>query len=193
MARREIKNLVTKKGKPATLIAEAPRSRTRDAAIHPPALRTQADDRSAKAGANAFRRATELYRRAFRLGDVAAGFNLGCTYQNVGEYRAAVKWFRRALAAGDLGALQPLARAELYGLGTRRNVGAAIAKLTRIARYRRAPLWLSVSERVEAMLVLADALSSGWPVRRNNPEAVRWWRRAAALGSHAAQGKLDDL
>jgi len=43
------------------------------------------------------------------------------------------------------------------------------------------------------MLILADVLISGWPVRRNYAEGVRWLHRAAKLGSNAAKGLLEDL
>src|SRR5262249_42755273 len=83
------------------------------------------------------RNAIGLYRKAFKLGNTTAGYNLACTYQNLESYRAAVLWYRRVLAAGDLSALVPLAQAELYGRGATRNVTAALTKLHRIARGRR--------------------------------------------------------
>lgn len=79
-------------------------------------------------------KAARPYRAAFRLGDATAAYNLACTYQNLGEHRAVVRWYRRTLAAGDLSALWPLAEAELYGLGTERDaVDALVTKLTRLA------------------------------------------------------------
>src|SRR5258706_6530915 len=81
-----------------------------------------------------FRNGVKLYRKAFKFGNTLAGYNLACTYQNLGEYRAAVLWFRRTLEAGDLSALVPLSQAELYGCGTTRKATAALAKLRRIAR-----------------------------------------------------------
>ena len=46
-------------------------------------------------------RGEKLYKRAFRIGNTTAGINLAVTYQNLGRYRDAVRWFRRASAAGD--------------------------------------------------------------------------------------------
>jgi TPR repeat protein len=131
-----------------------------------------------------------LYRRAFGLGDTTAALNLAATYQNLGRYRDAVRWFRRALAAGDSSALLELARAELYGIGTRRDVPAAITKLRRVARDIAS---MSQLEREDAMTTMADALRNGWLVRRDYDEALRWFRRAAHVGSNAAKGMLADL
>jgi len=39
---------------------------------------------------------------------------------------------------------------------------------------------------------LADALITGWPVRRNYNEGLMWLRRAAELGSDVAKAMLDD-
>jgi TPR repeat protein len=132
-------------------------------------------------------RAEKLYKQAFRLGNTTAAFNLAVTYQNLGRYRNAVGWFRRALAAGDPSAILELAKAELFGLGTRRNVAAAISKLRRVAR---GGAFTAPLERTEAMLIIADALRNGWLVRRDYPQALGWLRKAARLGSDAAKGLL---
>ncbi len=138
----------------------------------------------------ALRRAGPLYRKAYRLGDHTAAFNLASTYQNLGRYREAVSWYRRALAAGDPDASMELARAELLGLGTRRNVRSAIARLRQIAG-RPSNRWPVNGDRIEAILVLADALITGWPVRRNYNEGLMWLRRAADLGSDVAKAMLE--
>ncbi len=136
-------------------------------------------------------RAASLYRRAYRRGDHTAAFNLACMYQNVGRYRDAVLWFRRALTAGDPSASMELARAELFGLGTRRNVRSAFARLRSIAS---APtnMWPPNGDRIEAILVMANALITGWPVRRDYGEGLLWLRRAKSLGSRVAAAMLED-
>jgi len=114
--------------------------------------------------ARALAQAEKLYRRAFRLGYDTVAENLAATYQNLGRYRDAVRWYRRAEAAGSPTAPLELARAELYGAGTRRNARAAFVRLERLARQRLGwNNWL----RVEAMHLMADALVNGWLVRRN--------------------------
>jgi len=135
-------------------------------------------------------RAARLYRQAFDLGDTTAGYNLACSYQNVGERRMAVRWFRKVLAAGNRSALMPLALAELHGAGTRRNVPAAMKKLEVVARGGR---WFAPIESQEAMLPVAQCLREGWLVIRDHRAALRWLRRAARVGSAAAAGQLRDL
>ncbi|MDQ3365030.1 MAG: tetratricopeptide repeat protein [Myxococcota bacterium] len=130
-----------------------------------------------------------LYKRAFRLGNTTAALNLAATYQNLGRYRDAVRWFRRALAAGDPSALLELAKAELLGMGTRRNVPAAFERLRRLAR---GVAFTAPFERTEAMEIMADAFRNGWLVRRDYPQAIRLLRKAASLGSDAARGLLVD-
>jgi TPR repeat protein len=66
--------------------------------------------------------------------------------------RAAVAWFRRTAAAGEMDALLPLAQAELHGLGTRRNVSGAIKKLRRVACAHRTAAQL---DRQKAMCLVA--------------------------------------
>lgn len=135
-------------------------------------------------------KAARLYRQAFHLGDTTAGYNLACSYQSVGERRTAVRWFRKVLAAGDRSAFMPLALAELYGAGARRNVPAAMKKLEVIAR---GGSWFAPIEREEAMLLVAQCLREGWLVIRDYSAALRWLRRAARVGSAAAAGLLRDL
>lgn len=128
--------------------------------------------------AGALARAEKLYRRAFRLGDDTAAENLAATYQNLGRYRDAVRWYRRAAAAGSPTAPLELARAELYGTGTRRDARAAFSKLRRLSRQRLGwNNWL----RVEAMQLMADALMNGWLVRRDHAQGESWLRKAAKL------------
>jgi len=129
-------------------------------------------------GARALAQAEQLYRRAFRLGHVTAGENLAAVYLNLGRCRDAVRWYRRAEAAGSPTASLEVARAELYGLGTRRDVRSAFIRLERLARQRLGwNNWL----RIEAMQVMADALMNGWLVRRDFARGEAWLRQAAKL------------
>ncbi len=126
----------------------------------------------------ALAQAENLYRRAFRLGDNTAAENLAATYQNLGRYRDAVRWYRRAESAGSATAPLEIARAELYGTGARRDARAAFARLERLARQRLGwNNWL----RREAMDLMADALMNGWLVRRDHARGDAWRRRAAQL------------
>ena len=133
-----------------------------------------------------------LYRRAYRLGSHTAAFHLAIAYRNLGDQRAAVRWFRRAVAAGDPSASMEVARAELYGLGTRRDVPAAFAKLRAIAA---APTIMRPRniDRIRALLLMADALEWGWLARIDYPASQRLLRRAARLGSTVAKQLLVDM
>lgn len=126
----------------------------------------------------ALRQAEKLYRRAFRLGYDTAAENLAATYLTVGRYRDAYRWYRRADAAGSPTAALELARAELYGSGTRRNTRAAFVKLERLARER---LGWNNWQRIEAMMLMADALIVGWFVPRDYARGQALLRRAAKL------------
>lgn len=128
------------------------------------------------------------YRRAISLG--GDSYNLAVTYQNLGQHKMAVRWFRNAVTNGEVSALRPLAQAELYGMGVRRNVSAALAKLRTVAE---ATDDVSQFEREEALRLIAQVFYDGWLVRRDYMRAVGWLRRAADLGSNAARGLLDDL
>lgn len=145
----------------------------------PVSLTRMADDLTPKGhSARALGKAEKLYRRAFRLGYLIAAENLAAVYLNLGRHRDAVRWYRRAEAAGASTASLEIARAELYGLGTRRDARSAFTRLQRLARQRLGwNNWL----RIEAMHLMADALMNGWLVRRSFARAEALLRRAAAL------------
>lgn len=132
------------------------------------------------------------YRAAAARGDSAAAFNLAMTYLNAGRHRLAVKWFRRVAGpACQPEALLELARAELFGLGIRRNVPAALRKLRGAAGERRGRL--SPFDIETSMVLLGTLYREGWLVRRDYGAACQWLRRAGRLGSEAARGLLRDL
>ncbi len=132
-----------------------------------------------------------LYRRAFRIGEATAAYNLAFTYKLRGRYREAVAWWRRAHAAGDPSAILDLALAELHGQGTRRNVRGALAKLRQAANATETK-WFprSSGENVRAMIHLARVYGEGWLVPRDLAESVRWLRRAAEWDSAIATAML---
>ena len=145
----------------------------------PAAITLMADNLTPRGhSVRALAQAEKLYRRAFRLGYETAAENLAATYQNLGRYRDAVLWYRRAEAAGSPTAPLEIARAELYGTGTRRNVSAAFVRLERLARQGLGwNNWL----RVEAMQLMADALMKGWLVRRDFARGEALLRQAGKL------------
>ena len=119
-------------------------------------------------------------------------FNLAVTLLRHRQHEAAVRIFR-SLAKSSSFAVEAsleLAKAQLFGLGTKRDVGGAIKKLRFVARSTRPVTQFS---RETAMVMLADLHLHGWAVRRDYRAAVRWLRRAEAIGSASAQGLLIDL
>lgn len=134
-------------------------------------------------------KARPLYAAAYRRGSFLAAYNLACTYQNVGRYREAAAWYRRAMRGprADAAAIA-LARLELYGVGVRRRPQAAMRRLVAVAGARAA----DVHDRVEAMLVLARIYREGVPVRRDHDEARRWLAAAAKLGSATAAAMMTE-
>jgi TPR repeat protein len=144
------------------------------------------------ASASEITRAEALYRRAFRMGYETAAFNLATTYKQLGRYRDAVRWYRRAHEAGDPSALLQLARAELYGVGTKRDPKAAIAKLRRVAAAQTKWWPPATGENVQAMIEIARVLLDGWLVPRNFDEAQRWLRRAAKWNSATANAMTEE-
>jgi TPR repeat protein len=150
----------------------------RAAALGDPAALTMMADDLTRRHPRALAQAEKLYRRAFRLGYHTAAENLAVEYLNRGRHRDAVRWYRRSEAAGSPTASLEVARAELYGLGTRRDARAAFVKLRRLARQHLGwNTWL----RVEAMQLMADALMEGWLVRRDFARGEALLRSAAEL------------
>jgi TPR repeat protein len=149
-----------------------------------------ADSLSATGKKDALKEAEELYKLAFKLGDVLGAYNLACTYLDQQKHSEAVRWFKICIKKGDLSALLPLAYAELYGIGTRRDAKAALDKFRRVARGGRD---FCQFDQEEAMLTMAEVYRNGWFVPRDLRTAIGWLQRAAKLGSAAAQGLLADL
>lgn len=141
--------------------------------------------------ARTFKRAEALYRRAFQRGYSTAAYNLAVAYKKRQRYRDAYRWFERAHAEGDPSALLQLARAELYGVGTKRDPVGALAKLRRMANSTTKYWPASDGENVEAMLIIADALMEGWLLPRNFNAGLRWLRRAAKCGNRTAIALLE--
>jgi TPR repeat protein len=129
-------------------------------------------------------------QRAVASGDDFARFNLAISYLNSGRATEAVRRFR-ALAPRDSDALFEVARAELWGRGTRQNARAAVKKLRWLAENAKD---LDELTRGDIMVLLARTLSEGWLVPRDFDAAVRWLKRAAKEENCAeARGRLEDL
>ena len=154
---------------------------------------TSIADKLTASGSRAdFLRGVAMYHRAIRKGYSTAMHNLALKYLNAGAHTKAVRWYRRAATARidpDESALLEVARAELSGVGTRRNARAAIRKLEKLARSK---TWYhpTYANQIEAMIVLADAYIYGWVVPRDYELGRRWLKRAALAGSKIAEALL---
>ncbi len=134
------------------------------------------------------REAVRLFSRAFRAGYSTAAYNLANAYQNIGSWRSAVAWYKKALGAGEVSALLQIAHAEMFGLGTRQNIPSAMKRLEQLANPRRRR-WRDFSS--DAMVVMAQVLIDGWPVKRNFREGIRLLRHAARLDNDLAKRLLE--
>lgn len=115
-----------------------------------------------------------------------AAENLAATYLNRGRHRDAVHGFVAPTLPVLVARRSRFARAELYGIGTRRNVRAAFTKLERIAGQKLGwNNWL----RVEAMQIMADALINGWLVTRDYTRGEVLLRRAATLDPNGSAAR----
>jgi uncharacterized protein len=135
------------------------------------------------------REALRWETRGARAGDAVAAENAGISCKQLGNHRAAVRWFRRAIAMGNESGLLELAKAQLWAQGTRRNVAQALVNLQQVTTSK----WVSEWEREEARLLLAYVHLDGWLVPRSYRDAVRWFREAKRHGSVVARDLLQDL
>jgi TPR repeat protein len=140
-----------------------------------------------------FRESLALNRRAARLGEQTALFNAAIDLRRLGRHRDAVKVLRRLATDGDDSALFEVAKAELLGVGTRRNPKLALEHLELVVEARRDRYPTTEGERELAMLRIAETFLDGLLVPFDYPRARRWLERAAKEGSTVARETLRDL
>lgn len=161
---------------------------------HVEAMTTLANalSRGPKRSPAALRESMRWERRAARLGSTLALYNLAVSWRLAGHAHEAVRIFRAIVAKGGHDAHDAefeLARAELLGVGTRRDVPTALRRLERVARSRK----VCQLDNEQAMLLLAEVYRTGWLVPVHFPRTLKWLREAARIGSAAAAGLLQDL
>lgn len=78
--------------------------------------------------------ALKWYRRAVRIGDIAAATNIATIYRDQGNLRLAHQWLLRAANMGDGDAAVTAGYGYLYGIGVRRDLAAARRILRRAVR-----------------------------------------------------------
>ena len=95
--------------------------------------------------------ALRWYKRAHRLGEMAAAANIATVYQEMGNLRLMVAWYRRAIDMHDDDACVDLAKCLLDGIGVRRSFEEAVRLLRRAAASDR----ITPAGREEAQAMLA--------------------------------------
>lgn len=125
-------------------------------------------------------------RKAFHAGEACAGQNIAITYREIGDFRAAVKWFRKAADAGDDDALIQLGIHYYWGKGVRKNPKAAVRC------FRMATKGKNICEagRDDAFFLLGVAYFEGEGVSASIPTARKLLERANIDNDHPAAHKI---
>jgi TPR repeat protein len=120
------------------------------------------------------------FKRALRQGDTCAPNNIARVYQDRGNYRRAMFWYRHAVACGDGDALVELGRGYYGGIGARRNPKQAVRL------FRRAIISRNITQagREDAMFRLGLAFYEGRGVKRSGVRAIQWLRQANRDDDH---------
>jgi uncharacterized protein len=113
-------------------------------------------------------------RKAAHAGGSCAASNIAITYRENGKLNAAVKWFRRSVAAGDEDALVQLGIHYFWGKGVRKNPEAAVRCFRKAAKGKN----LCEASREDAFFFLGIAYLEGEGVRASIPNARKSFQRA---------------
>jgi TPR repeat protein len=125
-------------------------------------------------------------RRAIRAGDSCARHNIAITYRENGDFKTAVKWFRKAAEADDADALIQLGIHYYWGKGVRKNPGAAVQCFRTATKAKN----ISGFGRDDAFFFLGIAYHEGRGVRASMPSARRFLKRANVDGDHVPADKM---
>jgi len=125
-------------------------------------------------------------RKAFHAGDVIAAQNIAITYREIGDLRAAVKWFQKSADAGDGDALIQLGIHYYWGKGVKKNPKAAIRCFRMASKAKN----ISEGGRDDAFFLLGVAYSEGEGVRTSIPSARRLFERANIDNDHSAARRM---
>lgn len=155
--------------------------------------------------------------KAEEMDDAAAMFHLGCAYMHGTQgaeknVEKAVAWYRKAVKAGNGGAMNNLARCYEQGTGVEKDMGKAVALYQEAAELRegaamyhlgviaeseelgtpdkaKALDWYRKAAKAweqRAMIALGNAYEKGDGVEVDRTEAIRWYREGAKMDNHAA-------
>jgi TPR repeat protein len=136
--------------------------------------------------------AMRLYLESAKQKNTRAMYNLGVIYETgdagmgvVRDQAEAVRWYKKAAAAGHEGGAQ-------HNLGAMHYLGHGVAS----ADKAKAAEWYLLSAEkgyTTSMVRLAGMHELGDGIPRNRGEAVRWYREAAAGGDDFASRRLQCL
>ncbi len=128
--------------------------------------------------------------KSFRAGENIAASNIAITHRQRGNFRKAVQWFRKSVAASDDDARIQLGIHLYWGKGVRRNLTAAVRC------FRKATKGKNISEagRDDAFFYLGIAYLEGKGVTKSISTARKLLQRANIDSDHpAAQRVLQEL
>lgn len=155
--------------------------------------------------------------KAEEMDDATAMFHLGCAYMHGTQgaeknVEKAVAWYRKAVKAGNGGAMNNLARCYEQGKGVEKDMGKAVALYQEAAELRegaamyhlgviaeseelgtpdkaKALDWYRKAAKAweqRAMIALGNAYEKGDGVEVDRAEAIRWYREGAKMDNHVA-------
>lgn len=127
-------------------------------------------------------------RKAFHAGEACAAHNIAITYREIGDFRAAVRWLRRSVQAGDGDALIELGIHYYWGKGVRRNPKAAVRCFRMATRAK----FISEFGRDDAFFFLGVAHLEGKGAVMSIPMAIKSLKRANVDNDHPVAGRMLD-
>lgn len=125
-------------------------------------------------------------RRASRAGDTCVAQNIAITYREIGDLRAAVRWFRKSADAGDGDAMIQLGVHYYWGMGVRKNPTAAV----RCFRIATKVTNICEASRDDAFFFLGFAYFKGEGVRASLTSARKMFERANIDNDNPAARKM---
>lgn len=132
------------------------------------------------------REAFSWLRKAFHAGEAIAAQNIAITYREMGNLRAAVKWFRKSADTGDGDALIQLGIHYYWGRGVRTNPKAAIRCFRMASKSRH----ICEAGRDDAFFFLGIAHCEGKGVKASIFKARKLLERANIDSDHPAADRI---
>ncbi len=125
-------------------------------------------------------------KKAFHAGDSSVALNIAITYRENDKLKAAVRWFRKGVDAGDGEAMIQIGIHCYWGKGVRKNPRAAVRCFRAAAKSKN----ISGSGIDDAFFFLGIAHHEGRGVPASLPRARKFFNRANIDGDHAPAAKI---